>query len=507
MLFFLSGWSLMSQDKIPIIWGDEDESIRGFEVMSIFGQGDSAIYVLRFNKRKKYPYALQQLSADSAKTLTTHIFNTPQVHGEDLQVLSPIMLKGKPYLFAATAPAKTDSIYLFALAINPEHLTTSQPFKITSVSRKALESEKEIVFYPNEDNSAYMLIIPRESDLSKNEKYELMLFSDSMKQMESRVIEIPYPADIIEYNDAIPDAAGNAFILASRENPDLTSLHKNRNIGRDFSLFIYNWEHGTLREKSLSLGAKWLYDVKLFMNKNSNIQVVGYYSNMLDLIMAGSFSLELNPSTGVVVHQGLSPFDRSFRTRFRPRSGSPTDTELGMFNLNYVFPKTKGNAQLISEKNYTETNSVFNPGTGTYSVITIYNYDEILISDIDPSSKINYNLVIPKFQSSTYRFDDYTSFLSIDHGDKTLIIYNDNDRNRSLPIQSDKGYRQLTSQSNSSAILIVIHEKGQTVKIPLYNASREHPVLNPNFFYRTTDGVILMGGSGYDIRFFKVKLK
>src|SRR5690606_38927929 len=173
----------------------------------------------------------------------------------------------------------------------------------------------------------------------------------------------------------------------------------------------------------------------------NNIQVGGYYSNMVDLIMAGTFSLELDYATGKILNQGLSPFDREFRTKFRPKGGNIAQTELGMFNLDYVFPRIDGTTQLISEKNYTETSTVFNPGTGTYSIITVYNYDEILLTSINESSKIKYNVMIPKFQSSTAYYDDYTSYVAFSLGDRTFFVYNDNERNSDLAIDAESGYR------------------------------------------------------------------
>lgn len=507
LLLFVCIHATHGQDQIPIIWGEDPESLKGYEINKIFGSGDNAVYVFRQNKRKKHPYALQKLSTDSLHTQAIQIFSVSKINDIEPSLFNPVFLNNNAFLLAATVQPKSDSVHFYAMAINPDVLTVSKPIALTSASKSALESEREIQFYTHTKKDKFMLIIPRETDLAKNEKYELLLFSDSLTPIASREIEIPYPAGAIEYNDALLDSAGNAYILASQQNANLSSLSKDRNIGRDYSLFIYNWQHGTLQEKSLSLGTKWLYDVKLLINKRNNIQIIGYYSNMIDLIMAGSFSLELDQHTGEVVHQGLSPFDRSFRTRFRPRGGNISDTELGMFNLNYVFSKDNGSAQLISEKNFTETTSLFNPGTGTYTVIKIYNYDEILITDMQPSSSMNYNLVIPKFQSSTQIFDTYTSFTSFAQDNKTFVFYNDHERNKNLNLQSDKGYRQLTSLANIYTAMVVIHEKGEMVKIPLYDASRERPVFNPNFIYPTSDGVILVAGIGYDIRFFKVKLK
>ena len=496
-----------SQTGPPLIWGEQSESLKGYEVSDLFGVDDNAFFVFRENHRKKYPYAIQKISTDSLKSLGDHIFNIDKINGLEPRIMTTLTLSQKVYFIVSTVQSKADSLFIYAFEIKDGPVIGSKPVLLTSASIKAMDSERDLTVFKDKEKDLFMLIIPRETDPTKNEKYELLVFNSLLEEVTSKEIEIPYPADVLEYTDALVDNSGNAYILASRKNTTLSVLNKDRNIGRDFSLFIYNWDAETISEKSLSLGSKWLYDVRLLINANDNIQVAGYYSNMIDLIMAGTFSLELDRETGEVVNQGLNPFDRDFRTQFRPKSGNISETELGKFNLDYILPKPDGVTQLISEKNFTETSTILNPATGMYSIITIYNYDEILISAMDASSKIKYNLIIPKYQSSTSIYDSYTSFIAFTESEKTFIIYNDNDRNKSLPVNNAKGYRQLTTPSGSAAILVVIHENGETVKLPLYTSSKDTPVFNPNHFYPTPDGVVLLTGSGYEIRFVKVKLK
>ena len=494
-----------AQTGPPLVWSEPSESLRGYEVNDLFGVDDSSFFVFRENRRKKFPYAIQRVSTDSLITIGEHIFSFDNINGLEPKIMTIVTLNQKAYFVVATIQSKTDSLFLHAIEIKEGPVVGSKPILLTSANIKAMDSEKSLTVFKEKD--LFMLIIPRESDPLKNEKYELLVYNSLLEKVNSKEIEIPYPAEILEYNDALVDKMGNAYVLASRENTTLSGLKKDRNLGRDFSLFIYNWKEETLLEKSLSLGTKWLYDVQLLINKDGNIQVAGYYSNMIDLIMAGTFSLELDKETGEVLNQGLNPFDRDFRTQFRPKSGNISDTELGTLNLDYILPKPDAITLLTSEKNFTETSTIMNPGTGMYAVVTIYNYDEILISAIDPSSKIKYNLVIPKYQSSTSTYDTYTSFIAFSESEKTFIVYNDNDRNKSLPLSNTTGYRQLTTAAYATAIMVVIHENGETVKLPLFNSSKEHPVFNPKHFYTTHDGVVLLAGSGYDIRFVKVKLK
>lgn len=506
LLLLLLPFSLAAQDKPNLIWGKPIESLKGYEINQVFGADDDVFYVFRQNRRKKYPYALQKISTDSLIVLGERIFSLIELKGNEPKIVQTLEIGKKLYFIATTTESATDSVTIYAYEILDKPNIEPKPTLLGRANGKALNKNQDFTIFKDDVNDLFTLILPQETDQQKNQKFEILLFNSLLEKIKSKNIEVPYPADIIEYTDALVDSSGAIYVLASIMNPSLTALNKDRNIGKNFSLFKYSWETETLVEKSLSLGNKWLYDVRLFLNKSNNIQVAGYYSNMVDLIMAGTFSLELDKTNSKILNQGLSPFDREFRTKFRPKGGNISETELGMFNLDYVFPRADGSTQLISEKNYTETSTIFNPGTGTYSIITVYNYDEILLTTIDESSKIKYNIMIPKFQSSTSSYDSYTSYISFSESGKTFFIYNDNDRNSDLGIDASSGYRQLTSPTNTVVELVVVHENGQTVKIPLYTSSKERPVLNPNFFYQTHDGVVLLTNSGYDSQFLKLKL-
>ncbi|NEN25766.1 hypothetical protein G3O08_19940 [Cryomorpha ignava] len=507
LLLLLVPFSLASQDKPNLIWGKPIESLKGYEINQVFGADDDVFYVFRQNKRKKYPYALQKISTDSLTVLGERIFSLSELKGNEPKIIQTLNIGRKLYFIATTTESAIDSVNIYAYEILDKPNIEATPTLLARVNRKALNTERDFTIFKDDGNELFTLILPQETEPQKNEKFELLLFNSLLEMVNSKIIELPYPSNVLEYTDALVDSSGAIYVLASIINPSLSALNKDRNIGRNFSLFKYGWETETLVEKSLSLGSKWLYDVRLFLNKNNNIQVAGYYSNMVDLIMAGTFSLELDKTTGKILNQGLNPFDREFRTKFRPKGGNISETELGMFNLDYVFPAADGGTQFISEKNYTETSTVFNPGTGTYSIITVYNYDEILLTTINESSKIKYNIMIPKFQSSTSLYDSYTSYIAFSESDKTFFIYNDNDRNRDLGVDASSGYRQLTSAASTVAVLVVVHKNGETVKIPLYTSSKEKPVLNTNFFYQTRDGVVLLTNSGYDSQFVKLKLR
>ncbi len=506
LLLSLIAISAFCQKADSVYIGELQTSLKGYHMVKMFGNNNAYFYTLRENRRKKLSYAIQKIDADSLTILSTKTFNFPDVKGEAPVLESVISIGKKNYFITSTQNSENDTVNIFGFEILDPINIAAVPKLLARGSGLTFQRKNGYRVFQDPINNLFTFILPQESEVGKNEKFELRLFDENLNLIHSKSLELPYPSELINYQDAVVDSAGSIYVLTGITNPTLTSVNEDRNIGKDFSLFKYSWDSGILTEKSLSLGVKWLYDVKMFINSKGNLQIAGYYSNMVDLIMAGTFSLELDRQTGKIFNQGLSPFDRDFRVRFRPRGSNITETQLGMFRLNNVFSRSGDKTMLLSEKNYTESSTVFNPATGTYAIITIYNYDEILISVIDASSKIKYTLSIPKFQSSTISQDDYTSFLSFRGKKDTYLIYNDDQRNEELSINADKGYRQLTTASNSEAILISVSDSGKTIKTPLFTTYDFKEVFNPSLYYKTNDGIIITAINGYETRYIRLKL-
>jgi hypothetical protein len=284
------------------------------------------------------------------------------------------------------------------------------------------------------------------------------------------------------------------------------NLQSERKMGRNHSVIEFNWEVGKMREKSLAIGTKWLYDVNLVLNADSNVQIAGYYSNMVDLSIAGTFSVEMDHRTGQIINQGLSPLDRHFKAQFK-RATNNDPSDLGLFGHTKLYPAGKGLVQMVSEKEYTENTTVFNPVTGTYSLIRIQNYDQLLITGMAPSSQIAYALTVPKFQSST-RYDAlYTSFLSYRGKDDLYLVFNDHERNREIGFDDVSNYRQITSSANTMAMMVRIGNDGSAVKLPLFASSDMNMTLTPYFYRTMPDGIILTATNGYKTQFIRLKLE
>jgi hypothetical protein len=498
--------SAVSMAQPAIYWGPEMDVDKGDDLVEIFGHSDSFFYALIDTRKKRDGYLIEKIDADSLTRLDSKKIRFQEDDKFRPLLEFPMSLKNNSYLIATKEHAEHDTIDILAYRLT-EDLKLQDPVILGSSTQANLTNQEGFSAFSNDDKTRLIVIIPKEHADRRNEKFEVRLFDENLNLLNSKNLEVPHSSQNLDYVDAILDENGILYVLASITDESLDNPDGRRNLAKDFSLFKYNWEDEKLTEKSLSLGNRWLYDVRFLINDRQNIQVVGYYSTMVDLVMAGTFSLEINPKNGDIVNQGISPFDRDFRTKFRPTTSRDRQTEMGRFKLDYVFAMPGQGATLISEKSYVETTSIWNPTTNTYQTIIIYNYDEVLATCINPDSKIKYNIVIPKYQSSNSSASVYTSYLAFRRGGSTCIVYNDHFRNEEIPLNSEQGYRQLSSSNNSQVIMAIIDDKGNTKKLVLKDMREEKVNFNSAFMHEAGNYLILVANNPYKTRYFKIKLK
>lgn len=493
-----------SQSRPEIFWGPDIDDQKGVSTLAVFGDNDDYFFTLQRSRKKRGGYTISKIDADSLDVVAKAPVLIPEINKIQPVLQNVITLEGSNYLITTTENPDLGKVFIYAFQVTSKGEINQVPVLLAAASAEALNHGGNFRTYVDKYRKHLTVIVPTEHIDGRNDKFEIRLFDPGLNLLRAKNLEVPHASERLNYVDAAIDSTGDVYVLASIRDTELEALNKDRNIGKDFSLLHYSWATESLNEKSLSLGLKWLYDVDLFINDKNNVQICGYYSNMVDLIMAGTFSVELEPSSGKLLNQGITPFDRDFRSQLRPASNATSETDV--FELDYVFNNESGQSLLISEKTYTETTQSYNPATGSYSTIYVYNFDEVLVSCINPNSKIQFNAVIPKYQSSSAKKNSYTSYLATFHKDNAYLFYNDHERNAGLSIDKARGHRQLTSASQGQLVMLQIEPTGRLRKMPLFTATSMRASFVPSFVYQTDNSVILMAKSGYRTQYFKVIL-
>lgn len=504
--FLLTCGRLSGQDSLTVFKGPVLSEQKGNDLMYIFGNDTSYFYTIRNPNRRRDGLLLEKVATDSLSVELSRNVQFPEIDGAQPYLMYPMSYGGRNYLFATAEKSENTEVALYAYEINSDLNLQGEPILLGSSQRESRSSPSDFHIYTDIMGMNMIVVMSREFDPLKNEKFEAHLFDADLHLLRSKQLEVPHESGQLNFEDVWVDGDYSFYMLMSIADPTLSKIKNENNIGRNYALLDYNWESEMMSEKSLAIGVKWIYDVQLLINEASNIQIAGYYSNMIDLIMAGTFSVEIDRESGRILNQGLSPFERDFKTRYKPtRINDPAD--LSLFELRQVLPAGKDRVQMISEKKYIQTSTVFNPVTGTYTVIRIHNYDEILVTGMNPSSQVLYQLSIPKFQSSTRDEGMYTSFLSWIGVSDAYLIYNDHEKNLGLAQNQLNSYRQLNSPVSATPVIVRIGPGGQMKKSTILNTGEKHMTMTPYFSYPLHDGVILATSDGYKTQYIRLKLE
>jgi hypothetical protein len=506
VLLCLATSYVSAQDVYSLEWGPLLDEQKGNDLVALFGADSSHFYTLRYTSRKKGGYIVEKIDTDSMYVQQTEDVLLPSVGSSELLLQYPIELGDDIYFIATTDNELTGEINIYAIKLLPSLKFDLAAILLGIGTRATLMKGLPFNLFKDKTSEHLMVVVPRETEMQRNAKYNVALFDSGLRLVHENLIEIPHISGLISLDDALIQGDSSLYFIFSKTDLNLSDLESDRKMGRNHFVIEYDWETGKLREKSLSLGTKWLYDVHLVLNADSNVQVAGYYSNMVDLSIAGTFSIEQDHRTGQIINQGLSPLDRDFKAQFK-RATNNDPPDLGLFGPARVYATPHGFVNLVSEKEYAENTTVFNPVTGTYSLIRIQNYDQIIVTGMAPSSQIAYSVSIPKFQSTTRADALYTSFLSYQGTDNLYLIYNDHERNAGVSLSDPTNHRQITSTANTMATIVRIDKDGRSLKLPLFYSSDANMTFTPYFYRTLPDGVIITAVNGYKTQFLRLKLK
>lgn len=461
---------------------------------------DSTFLLLKQSDRGYSSVALEEFSINQLAPRNFHQVSLPEIKGMQLYFDRLVMLQGQNYLLASGEDRSDSRIYLFAFRIFSDLNVSPEPQAIGSYLSGSKKTPLRYQVYTNPEATTMLVILPLEPNPDKNEKFGLRLFDSKLNLLKSKELEVPYTSRSYRIEDVLVDGDSIVNLLASVNDLEDAAMSRGKNLGRNYTLIRYLWEDNVLSEKALAFDSKWVYDARLLFTPAHDLQVIGFYSNFLDLTLAGTFSVIVDKQDGSLVFSGLQPFPREFKKQFR--SGATIeDNNLNQFELKYVFP-LGSQTLLIAEKEYSRTATVYNPATGTYSVVNLYNYDEIILNYLNELGGLVKSVVIPKYQSSSRPYDDYTSFFAVQNRDVVRLFYNDNVRNANLSLDSDK-YRALSSPASAVCMMVTLGAESIR-KEELFGENSNKLTLNPHLGLPLPAGAILFATSGSKFQLYRL---
>lgn len=204
--------------------------------------------------------------------------------------------------------------------------------------------------------------------------------------------------------------------------------------------------------------------------------------------MRGTFFLRLDRATKQVTHESYKEFNDGFITQYltdkeakdaaKKAAKKQENLELYSFRLHDIIRREDGGAVLVAEQYRKYLVCTQSQSSLVSHCSTQYDYNDVIVVNIDPEGNIEWARKLPKRQHSVDDGGRYSGFAVDVKDDKIYILYNDNRENLLLK-PGDKVKQFELKGKNALVVLATVNADGSTEREALFSPEQMDLVLYP----------------------------
>jgi hypothetical protein len=296
---------------------------------------------------------------------------------------------------------------------------------------------------------------------------------------------LEYREKLFEPEDFDIDHNGTVRLMASIYKDKKRKVRQGKP-NYEYHFFVFANKGDDFKEHTISLGDKFITDMKFSYRPNGDIACVGFYSDGRSIFnpkntITGAFYVTVDPESTNIKIENYKAFDEEFLSNFMSASAAEKGKEIKNIVLRDLHFLNNGSAILLAEE-YSEFETKFTTSftsyeyydtyyvkTTTTSTATWMNYhcDNIVALRINPEGIIEWTIIITKKQHTAADEGMYSSFATAYVGDKIYLVYNDNPKN--LVAAPGEVYGFVKSK-NAVVVCAEIDYNGNISKTDLFSA-------------------------------------
>lgn len=478
--------------EIPgeIKWGEEyKEPSRSF-LSKIIGSDDQYYYTLRNKSGTKglqevyiEKYSLDKLKLVDAKAVSLKFEKKLRTFRELLKVNDDI------YLITSYLNKAKKKNYLFAQKFKSNLEVSDDLIKIGEMDLRNIAREGDFDIQISKDSSKILVYHDLPYKRGENEKISLVVYDNAFSELWSKNIVIPYPDNKFTVEEFRVSKEGDVFLLGIKYYDG--QLGRRRGVPNyEYVLLTYLDAGERAKEYSIKEPSTFITDLTFEPTRKNEIVCSGFYSEKSAVTMKGTFFMRINISTEEIIAKNFKEFDFDFVTvnysnfkknraeKAAQRDDKRKEAEFYRFDLDDLVLRSDGGVLLIAEQYYVEEYFLSSAndlrfgntqGTRTF----IYNYNDIIVVNINPDGEIAWSTLIPKTQRTENDGGYFSSYSKAIVNDKIYFVYNNNQRNFNGPRGSN---RHNFNGRNSVIALTEVNKNGKVKTHPLYD-NREANIL------------------------------
>ncbi len=459
--------------------GPELSRPRKTDIAGLIGADKTSFYCLR-SVRSFFSTKINTLEKYSRKTMTLEYvreFKQPEVNGKELDFEAMYMLNGQLLIFSTAYFSDQNKKIAYVQKINAsDGSLISAPKAIDQIVADKKKNSGSFSYVLSNDSSKILIVRNDPFEKYANEKFSYKLVDNNMNIIWTASLELPYKDKYFQISNYRVDNSGKVFMLAAVIKEKADRERKKPNYS--YNIISYNDATKTIKELPISLGDKFISDISFAITPKGTIAVGGFYSNKNDDGgLAGTFFMSVDKEKNQVIAKGTKDFSSAFLSEFMSARRASKHKELYNYTIDYIVTQPNGGLIMIAEQSYVNVVTTCQPKGGCTTTY-YYNYNDIIVVNVNPDASIKWTQHIPKTQVSTNDGGYYSSYSFVLTGNKLNFIYNDSPKNLD-PNLDPKRARNGIGRKMITVLVAMDIGDGKFTKQSLFEAKKEKIYTRP----------------------------
>ena len=215
---------------------------------------------------------------------------------------------------------------------------------------------------------------------------------------------------------------------------------------RLYQLFRFDPLEDKLKQYDVTISDKFISDVKMKLDKDENLLITGFYNESHYKGAEGVFLMVIDRNDGSLLHSGKRPLDNKILTDFLNEKELRRSRAIDNLYLDHFYINDDGNITLIAEIFFVEQRLVTGANGINVSTTYLYNWEDILVVELDENLNYVLHNTIRKKQKSSNFLSPYWSYslMEKDDGSKCLLYNYLNNRKGNSIITATSANRSST---------------------------------------------------------------
>ncbi|MBL7817539.1 MAG: hypothetical protein JNL70_21215 [Saprospiraceae bacterium] len=457
-----------------VVWSEEYQEPSNTEIQKIVATEGGGFYALRLHQSglvgggKQKPiieYYNSRMKLVRSRELDL------EYKGKERFLKDVVMVDGRLWVLTYFYNEKHEKTYLFAQEVNKNTLNLAKDMVKIGEQDETNRERQDVFSLSQSRDSSKIVIFNRQPNSKDGQSFSIAVFDGDFNELWARDAKLPYGKNKFGVEDYQVDNKGNVYIMGIIYTEGANRKERRGKPTYQYDIVAYMKDSTIdVQEYKIGLKDKFVTDLTFRIADDGEIVCAGFYSEKDAKGMKGSCFFKINPRTKDMTSISTREFDFNFVTanlseRSKQQAKAATEKgdkdrepELFDYSLDKLIMRSDGGVILIAEQYYIEERLLNNNPYGTYGGLYGYNswynpysswydpygyrynrsnrradyyfnYNDIIVVNIQPDGEIAWATRIPKRQVSVNDGGTYSSYAMSIVADKLYFAYNENPKN------------------------------------------------------------------------------